>query len=148
VAAGLFFLSHIPVDGNFWTHCAPGMILMAMGMGGTFVAVTIAATSGVPHHESGLASGILNTSQQVGGSLGLAVLTGVATSATTTYLKDLNGAPSAHDVAAASVHGFHEGFLIACFFALAASAISAAVIRQQKAKNDPSHGEQVIAAGH
>jgi sugar phosphate permease len=124
------------------------MFLMALGMGATFVSVTIAATSGVPHHESGLASGILNTAQQVGGSLGLAILTGVATSATASYIKDLGHAPSTHDVAAASVHGFHDGFLIATAFAIMASLISLFVIQQQKAKTDPSHGEPVIVAGH
>lgn len=70
VSAGLFYLSHIPVDGTFWGNIAPGLIIMGMGMGATFVAVTIAATSGVPPHESGVASGLLNTSQQVGGAIG------------------------------------------------------------------------------
>jgi EmrB/QacA subfamily drug resistance transporter len=148
VASGLFYLSHIPVEGNFWIHVAPGMFLMALGMGATFVSVTIAATSGVPHHESGLASGILNTAQQVGGSLGLAILTGIATSATASYVKDLGHAPSSHDIAAASVQGYHDGFLIATGFAIIASLISFFVIQQQKAKSDPSHGEPVIVAGH
>jgi len=69
VSAGLFWMSHIPVNGTFWGNVAPGMVLLAIGMGATFVSVTIAATSGVPHNEAGLASGILNTSQQVGGRL-------------------------------------------------------------------------------
>lgn len=146
VSAGLFWLSHIPVNGTFWGDVAPGLIIMGMGMGATFVAVTIAATSGVPHHESGLASGLLNTSQQVGGAIGLAVLTGVATSATTEYLKDLHllSAPTKDQVAAAAVHGFHEGYLIASTFGIISALIATIVIRNIRAKADPSHGEMAL----
>lgn len=140
VAAGLFWLSRIPVDGTFWGNVAPGMIVMALGMGATFVSVTIAATSGVPHHESGLASGILNTAQQVGGALGLAVLTGIATSASAAYLAGLNllGKPSAQQIAEATVQGFHDGYLIASLFAVIASIIAIVVIRNQKVEVDPA----------
>lgn len=151
VAAGLYYLSGIPVDGSFWGDVAPGLILMAIGMGATFVSVTIAATAGVPHHESGLASGILNTSQQVGGALGLAVLTGIASSAATRYIDNLNlqTPPTSYELAAASVQGYHDGYLIATGFAITASLIGFFVIRAQTAKTDPSHGEGVpVVAGH
>lgn len=143
VSGGLFWLSHIPVNGSYWADIAPGMVLMGIGMGATFVSVTIAATSGVPHHEAGLASGLLNTSQQVGGAIGLAILTGVATSATTSYIKDLqlHSAPTQQQLAAATVHGFHDGYLIASTFGLIAALIATFVIKEQRAKNDPSHGE-------
>ncbi len=134
LSVGLFWLSHIPVHGTFWGNVAPGMIIMAFGMGATFVSATIAATSGVPHHESGVASGILNTSQQIGGAIGLAVLTGIATSTTAAYISNLHlqGAP-AHDVlAAATVHGFQRGYLIASSFGIVASLVAAFVIRQKK----------------
>ena len=147
VSSGLFWLSHIPVNGNFWTDVAPGMALMALGMGSTFVSVTIAATSGVPKHEAGLASGLLNTAQQVGGSLGLAVLTGVASSSTAHYISNLHlhAAPSKLIVATATVHGFHYGYLIGSTFGIGASLIAIFVIRAQKAKTDPSHGEALSA---
>ncbi len=146
VSSGLFWLSHIPVNGNFWTNVAPGMSLLALGMGSTFVSVTIAATSGVPKHEAGLASGLLNTAQQVGGSLGLAVLTGIATSSTSRYIRNLHlhTAPNHFTVAAATVHGFHDGYLIASTFGIGASLIAIFVIRAQKAKTDPSHGEVAV----
>jgi len=143
VSGGLFWLSHIPVHGSFWADVAPGLSLMALGMGGVFVAGTVAATSGVPHHESGLASGLLNTSQQVGGALGLAVLTGIATSSTTHYIK----AHATAGPAVATVHGYHDGYLIASTFGIIAALLATFVIRQQKAKTDPSHGE-VAAAMH
>jgi EmrB/QacA subfamily drug resistance transporter len=147
VSAGLFYMSYIPVDGTYWGNIAPGLILLGFGMGATFVSVTIAATSGVPHHESGLASGLLNTSQQVGGAIGLAILTGIATSTATAYLAGLNlhGAPSQYQVAAATVHGFHDGYLIASTFGIIAALIATFVIKAQKAKIDPSHPERAIA---
>lgn len=143
VSGGLFWVSHIPVHGTYWGNVAPGMILMGLGMGATFVSVTIAATSGVPHHEAGLASGLLNTSQQVGGALGLAVLTGIATSSSTRFLNNMHlmAPPTQLQQATAAVHGFHDGYLIASTFGIAASLIATFVIRQQKAKHDASHGE-------
>lgn len=146
VSAGLFWVSHIPVNGTYWGDVAPGLILMGLGMGATFVSVTIAATSGVPKHESGLASGLLNTSQQVGGALGLAVLTGIATSSTTRYLQNMNLLlpPTRAQQAAATVHGFHDGYLIASMFGIAAALVATLIIRQQKAKHDPSHGEAML----
>lgn len=145
VSAGLFWLSHIPVHGTYWGNVAPGLIMMGIGMGATFVSATIAATSGVPHHEAGLASGLLNTSQQIGGALGLAVLTGVATSSTSRYLTNLHlrAAPARDTITAATVHGFHDGYLIASTFGIVAALIATFVIRSQPAKTDPSHGEAI-----
>jgi len=148
VSAGLFWLSHIPVNGTFWGNVAPGLVLMAMGMGATFVAGTIAATSGVPHDKAGLASGIYNTSQQIGGAVGLAVLTGIATSSIAHYIKNLHTVPTPTIVAEATVHGFHIGYLVASTFGIFASLIAIFVIKQQKAAHDPSHGEPIVAAGH
>ncbi len=146
VSSGLFWMSHIPVDGTFWHDVAPGMILLGLGMGATFVSVTIAATSGVPNHEAGLASGLLNTSQQIGGALGLAVLTGVATSSSMRYIQNLqlHGTPSHHIVTAATVHGFHDGYLLASSFGIGASLIATFIIRNQRAQTDPSHAEGAI----
>jgi predicted MFS family arabinose efflux permease len=138
VASGLFYLSRIPVDGTFWGNVAPGLALMAMGMGATFVSVSIAATDGVPHDESGLASGVLNTSQQIGGALGLAVLTGIASSSIKHQLSSLHTRPDQQAIAAATVHGFHNGYLIAACFALVASVIAAVVLRQSTTASAPS----------
>jgi EmrB/QacA subfamily drug resistance transporter len=147
VSAGLFWVSHVPVNGTFWGNVAPGMILLGLGMGATFVSVTIAATAGVPQHEAGLASGLLTTSQQIGGALGLAVLTGVATSATTKYLSNQNLLHPTHlQQITAQVHGFHDGFLIASTFGIVASLIATFVIRTQTAKTDPSHAEPATLA--
>jgi EmrB/QacA subfamily drug resistance transporter len=134
VSGGLFWLSHIPVNGTYWGNVAPGLIVMGLGMGATFVAATVAATSGVPPHESGLASGILNTSQQVGGAVGLAVLTGIAASATKDYLAGLHlqAQPTQHVLNTALVHGFHDGYLIASTFGIAGSLVATFVLKQRR----------------
>jgi EmrB/QacA subfamily drug resistance transporter len=147
VSAGLFWVSHLPVHGTYWGNVAPGMTLLGLGMGATFVSATIGATSGVPQHEAGLASGLLNTSQQIGGSLGLAVLTGISASAMTRYLHNLHLQAHATKLqaATATVHGFHEGFLIASTFGIAASLIAAFVIRNQPATSAAGAPDAAVA---
>ena len=75
---GVFSFSFLSDDSVYWINILPSFLIMATGFGISFVAITVAATSGVPAHQAGLASGILNTSQQVGGALGLAVLSFIA----------------------------------------------------------------------
>lgn len=131
MSAGLFFESGIASSGDYWTHVAPGMILMALGMGATFVSVTIAATSGVPRSEAGLASGLVTTSQQIGGAVGLATITAVAATSASHYLKSVHlMAPPSHElVAIATIHGFQDGFLVGGFFALGAAILAFIFIR-------------------
>ncbi len=129
VGAGLLVLSRIPVDGHYWTQIFPGLFLMGLGAGATFVSVSIAATSGVKPQLSGLASGLVNTAQQLGGSIGLAILSAVAASSTTDYVKNLHAQPSAHQLVAARVYGFHDGYLVAACFTLAASVLAFLVVR-------------------
>lgn len=135
LAAGLLVFSNLHVAGNYWGSVFPGLMLMAIGLGSMFVSITIAATSGVPHDKSGLASGILNTSQQVGGALGLAILSGVYTSHFTTSL--MNGDSHAD----AQVAGAHEAFLVGACFALAASVIALFAIKH--VKGEPATSEAV-----
>ncbi|MCA9324508.1 MFS transporter [Candidatus Saccharibacteria bacterium] len=131
VSAGLFYMSHITVDGSYWTHVFPGLVITALGMGQIFISVTIAATSGVPHHESGLASGLLNTSQQIGGALGLAILSGIATSTALSYAAaHASDASSIHASAmAAQVHGYHNALLVGALFPLITATVAARFIK-------------------
>jgi predicted MFS family arabinose efflux permease len=131
-AVGLFYMSHLQVGGNYWTNVFPGLIIMGIGMGQIFISVTIAATSGVPHHESGLASGLLNTSQQIGGALGLAILTGVATAAAKSFVSanPPHAASAAADLAVhAQVHGYHQALLVASVFPLITAFIAWRFVR-------------------
>jgi EmrB/QacA subfamily drug resistance transporter len=82
MAVGLLFFARAPVGGSFLPDVLPGMLVLGVGAAFGFMAVILASTVGVPEHEAGLASGLVNTSQQMGGALGLAALAAVAAYAT------------------------------------------------------------------
>jgi EmrB/QacA subfamily drug resistance transporter len=105
-AVGFILLTRVSGDGDYGSHVLPAMIVLAAGMGLAFVPVTIAGTSGVAPDDAGLASGLLNMTQQVGGSLGLAILSSVATSRTTSALHTGVALP------AALTHGFTGAFIV------------------------------------
>jgi len=137
-AAGLFYLSRVPVDGSYLTDLLPAIALIGTGMGATFVALTLAATSGVSQKESGLVSGLLNTTQQIGGAIGLAVLTTISTATTKDTMVAAHGNPAALN--AALVDGFHSAFIIAAFLSITASAIALAGLSGKKlSKEDLKH---------
>ncbi|MGF7229369.1 MAG: MFS transporter [Candidatus Saccharibacteria bacterium] len=135
-ASSMAWLAHIPVHGSYITTLLPAFILLPVGMSMTMVSLTIAATSGVPATQSGLASGLITTSQQMGGALGLAVLSGVAASVTKSSLH--------LGVVAASVRGDSRAFLAAMFFMLFAFVLAVLVIRHRK----PSDTAEVPIRGH
>jgi predicted MFS family arabinose efflux permease len=107
----MLFLRLTPVGTSYVVDLLPGIMLVSIGMGLTFVPVTLIATSGVPHGDAGLASGLFNTSQQIGGALGLAVLSTIATSKTTGVIEDLGHRPSGSETASALVDGFHLAWI-------------------------------------
>lgn len=148
VAAGLFILGHLPVDGTYWGNVFPGLALVALGMGATFVTATITATSGVPGNEAGLASGLFNTSQQIGGALGLAVLSGVAASHATNALKSLGHAPTAADIATATVGGWHMAFYVGFGFAVLAAIVATTIVKQHKHHMKQGADAPVPVAAH
>jgi EmrB/QacA subfamily drug resistance transporter len=117
-AGGLYWLSRIPVDGSYVADLLPGMVVLALGAGAVFVGVATAANAGVPADKAGLAAALLNASQQLGGALGLAVLTAVSTSRTNDLLS--TGTPVAH----ALTSGYQRGLLIGSIFVLAAAGIA------------------------
>jgi EmrB/QacA subfamily drug resistance transporter len=117
-AAGVYLLSRIPVEGSYATDLLPGLVVMAIGLGGVFVAVTTAANAGVPADKSGLAAALLNASQQVGGALGLAIFSALATSRTADLLA------SNASTAEALTSGFQRALLASSIFLLAAAVVA------------------------
>src|SRR6266576_3468817 len=81
-AGGLYWLSRIPVDGSYVSDILPGLLVASFGLGGVFTGLTTAANAGVGEERAGLAAGLLNTGQQLGAALGLAILSAIATSRT------------------------------------------------------------------
>lgn len=127
LAAGLFILAAVPVEGTYVNDVLPALLLLAVGLGFCFVSTTVAATSGAPGHFSGLASGLLNTSQQIGGALGLAILSAVAASKTAEVFSAGPLAPSLG--MEALVAGFHSAFYAGIVFAFCASLFALFFIR-------------------
>jgi EmrB/QacA subfamily drug resistance transporter len=109
--AGMLLFLRLEPDGSYVTDVLPGFILASIGMGLTFVPVTLIATSGIPPEDAGLASGLYNTSQQIGGALGLAVLSTLAVDATEETLSGVGGEPSPEQQAQALVDGFHVAYV-------------------------------------
>ncbi|HEY7952772.1 MAG TPA: DHA2 family efflux MFS transporter permease subunit, partial [Solirubrobacteraceae bacterium] len=107
IAVGLLLFSRAPVNGSYLVNVLPVMILLGVGIGGSFPALMTLAMSGATREDAGLASGLVNTAAQVGGALGLAVL--ATLSATRT--KDLLAGGSSH--AAALTGGYHLAFVVA-----------------------------------
>jgi EmrB/QacA subfamily drug resistance transporter len=117
-AAGVYYLSRIPVGGSYVTDLLPGLVVMSLGLGAAFVAVTTAANAGVPADKAGLAAALLNASQQLGGALGLAIFTAIATSRTTHLLA--THTPPAHALTA----GFQRALLLSSIFLLASAVVA------------------------
>lgn len=117
-AAGVYWLSRIPVGGSYVTDLLPGMVIMSLGIGPMFVGVTTAANSGVPADKAGLAAALINASQQLGGALGLAIFTAIATSRTThlltSHIAPVNALNS----------GLQRGLLASAIFLLASAFIA------------------------
>jgi EmrB/QacA subfamily drug resistance transporter len=140
VAAALFWLSLLPVHGSYLENLLPAFVVMSIGAGITFMPVFAAATSGVAVKDAGLASGLITTSQQMGGALGLSVLSSIAASATVSSVS-LNKT-------GALVHGFVLAILTSAGFMLFAAIIAVFVIKQvhkpasakgrQRAHTEPS----------
>ncbi len=122
-AVGLALFALSPVDGNFMLHVLPGMTLLGVGCGMALNPVLLAAMSDVAPTESGLASGIANTSFMMGGALGLAVLASLAAARTESLLA------AGASFAAALTGGYHAAFVVAASFAALAALLSALLLR-------------------
>jgi MFS family permease len=134
-AGGVYWLSRIPVDGSYLGDLLPGMMIMSFGLGAVFVGVTTAANAGVPPEQAGLAAALLNASQQLGGALGLAIFSAIATARTTHLLSTGDAAPHA------LTSGFHRALLASAIFLLAAAVVA---VRASNTRGEPDG----VAAEH
>jgi hypothetical protein len=121
-ALGLLLFTDLSANGTYLGDVLVPSLLVAIGLGCSFVPVTIAAVAGVPSREAGLASGVVNTSRLFGGALGLAVLAALATSRTNHDLRHLGNSVEAMHHALTS--GFQFAFLISALIAAAGAAVA------------------------
>ncbi len=136
-SGGIYWLSRIPVGGSFVSDLLPGMMIMSLGMGPMFVAVTTAANAGVPADKAGLAAALVNASQQLGGALGLAIFTALAATRTT-HLLAVHTAPDA-----ALNSGLQRGLLAGSLFLLASAVIA---LRATNTRGEQTHSPSDAAA--
>jgi EmrB/QacA subfamily drug resistance transporter len=123
---GMLVLTQLPVHGSYASDLLVGLLPMSIGMGLTFVPITLLGTSGVTEEDSGLASGLFNTAQQVGGSLGLAILASLAASRTSSLLTASHGLGQL----AARVSGYHVAFLAAAIMLAAGGLLMTVALRK------------------
>ena len=125
-AAALLMYSRLPVDGHYFWDLFPAFILSGLGLALSFVPMSIGALTGVTEDEAGVASGLINTSQQVGGAIGVAVATTVATTFTAHFVNAHAGASALGG--AALTHGFEITFYVLAGFAIAGALVAGLLI--------------------
>jgi len=127
-AVGMLLLAQLEPDSAYFTHLLPAMVIMSLGMAFVFIPTATVALHGVDHHDAGVASAMINTSQQVGGSLGTALMNTVAVSATSAYLV-ANAAAGEAAMPAALTEGFTRGFYVGAALLLTAAVVVFFMIR-------------------
>ncbi|HEY2770499.1 MAG TPA: MFS transporter [Solirubrobacteraceae bacterium] len=128
-AAGLAWLTRLPVHGHYLPDLLAGLFPMSIGMGLTFVPITLLGTGGVAADDAGLASGLFNTAQQVGGSLGLAILSTIAATQTSNLIH------GGHAILAARVSGYQAAFAAAALMLAAGAVIMVVGLRKRHLEN-------------
>jgi hypothetical protein len=126
----MIVLSTIPVDGSY-VNLIAGLLPISIGLGLTFAPATLLGTSGVQEQDAGLASGLLNTAQQVGGAIGLAVLSTLASNRTSSVLGALHHAPSRAAALSAQIDGYHVAFIGGGILFTAGLVIGVTMLRQR-----------------
>jgi EmrB/QacA subfamily drug resistance transporter len=132
MVAGLLLFARAPLNGSYLTDVLPSMVLLGLGIGGSFPALMTLAMSGATREDAGLASGLVNTAAQVGGALGLAVLATLSATHTKHLLAD------GKSTAAALTGGYHLAFLIGAALMALAILVAAVVLRVEAPAGDPA----------
>jgi EmrB/QacA subfamily drug resistance transporter len=131
LTAGLVYFTQVSVEGSYLGDLLPGFLLVAVGLGFSFVPISIAALAGIQPHEAGLASGLINTSQQIGGALGIAALATIATSRTSDAIARGSTQPDA------LVQGFHGAFVAGVIIAALGIVATLTLIRRDELEQVP-----------
>jgi MFS family permease len=126
IAVGLLLFTQVPVDGSYMRHVLPAMVLFGVGAGLSFPALMTLAMSGATHEDAGLASGLVNTSAEVGGALGLAVLATLSATRSDSLIDDGKA------TASALTSGYHLAFLIGTVLVLAAIVVAVTVLEPEE----------------
>jgi len=125
--AGIYYVSRVPLHGSYVSDLLPGFVVMSLGAGSVFVSVAAAANAGVPSDKAGLAAGLLNSSQQIGSALGLAILSAVAITRTSHLI-----AAHASPLVAADA-GYHRALLVGGILMAAAAMLALRIGNTRKA---------------
>jgi EmrB/QacA subfamily drug resistance transporter len=137
---GLLYFTQVSVDGSYVGDLLPGFLIVAIGMAFSFVPISIAALAGIEARDAGLASGLLNTSQQIGGALGIAILSSVAVAQTN------DATASGHSVPSALTSGFHAAFWVGAAVAAAGVVASVVLVRREELEQAPRAETVPVAA--
>ncbi|MGH7642979.1 MAG: MFS transporter [Candidatus Dormibacteria bacterium] len=144
-ASGLLWFTHLGVDSTYWANVLPPEVLVSLGMGMTFVPMSSTALVGVEPRDAGVASALVNTTQQVGGALGTALLNTVAATATSAYLlAHRHGQTVAEQ---ASVHGYTTAFLVSAMVLAAAALVAVVLVRANRRQVQPGPMEVGSSVG-
>ena len=140
LTGGLVYFTQVSVGGSYLGDLLPGFLLIAVGLGFSFVPISIAALAGIEAAEAGLASGLINTSQQIGGALGIAALSTIATSRTSDAIA------TGSTQASALVTGFHGAFVAGAIIAAVGIAAAVTLIRRDELEQQvaPVEGEAAL----
>jgi fucose permease len=140
-AVSVAWLARLPVDGHYFWDIFPGFVLGGAGMGLSFVPVTIASLTGVQRSDAGVASGLINTSRQIGGAIGIASVSAIAATSTSNYVHAHTGVTLSSGVALD--HGFQTGLYVLTGLLVAGALIAFTLIRPAQAEVETV--EEVVA---
>src|SRR5947208_1435498 len=138
LTSGLVYFTQVSLHGSYLDDLLPGFLLVGVGLGFSFVPISIAALAGIRPAEAGLASGLFNTTQQIGGALGIAVLSTIATSHTTNALKAGTALPPA------LIDGFTAAFIVGVGVAAVGVLAALTLIRREELEHTPAELEPVL----
>jgi Major Facilitator Superfamily len=144
-AVGMVLLTRIGVDTAFASHVLPSLLILGVGLGLVFAPAMNTATAGVAAHDAGVASAFVNTMQQIGGSLGTALLSTLAASAATSFVTtNAVGRPTSAVLAHAAMHGYTTAFAVAAGI-FAAGAVIAGLLYERGVKRVEAASAPVLA---